>query len=1558
MMDLRKFLSLGFATLMVVAFSSSAFAQVVANPPGIWIRVTSPDSGKFAKIDDTVRVNVLTLGNVINTLYLGAVTDTTATQGDIATVAALTAGRNTVNTDKVIRGYTEVGTNRTVFTGTSGTAVDTFKVKWGISTSDVQFTADTGAKLSLVLWAKLNDTTNYGTGYYKLSNLYTDRQIQSSLTTKVGDGKRFSIDGKRPVSSTVLSAVVLDTINPYVHGLLAVGTLPRNLKAFGIGQKIALSLTINTANVLGANVKQAKVIIIDSGQATNTTAVLDSAIYTTTITNLFNSPALDTFTVAAGDFGDLKQVVAAAFLEDAAGNLSGTATTAATPEPLTSNIFYALDATAPAITPIIPNIDSGFVRYTGAIDTTYQVRSRTSGADSTITYTFKPLQFKVQLTEQLTSIKWVVASTDSATNTDGPGTALTLTNAPTANGIKINTNKAQSPATLTTQGGVSGDLRLTIIDKVGNTTNQTLAGLTYDRKVPGFTRLFPTKSNAPKNEDNSNKPTINAATYSPQVRLNEALDSLAVIYVQVGGNPPDVAVQQWSNTSSSIAKTAEDIVLSVADTLMDQTDYTLQIYQKDKNGNVSVTKPDTLTYTKAFNNPVADSFVVTTTLNDSVLAGQAMELNLAAIDTSLTFTQKTNVLAVTYKGGAKLQLNVSTAEASKLSGVTFEGTGVSIAASDTGKGIATLDSDGWVIGERTIKLKSNWTLEKFSVSLVDNATSFDGILDSLWVDASDMRKYVVTAMEEGTETSAVGGDFQVHVVATDEFGNPSMKAWKVGTNTLASMPCTAADSLKLLDSRLYDSKTNSTAKYVLKELFVELSANAADAKVPPGPQAFDGDATFTAVAPDRTGEGLVISVRTHNAQADTSGFDVDNAKQLLAAGNTTALSFVPFGEEVVVTPTGAPAAPDTLIVQDYKGADGKGDQGGFIVVSFPQSENHATVSQYRIYREMMVSTGLDADGKLVALTTPVKKYVPWTVVDAVPTPAEAASDSVVRAVVPTLDNVATLWAVTSESGTKTSERTVAAKRVFTKESVQQMVNLLGVDPNRVLTSEELIKQFNAPKDYVKSLLGDQKNLTFAALDPDLNSLLGTTTVPTSIRTEGAKIIGSARTVSAAAVAAMDNIPPAAVTEAAGAKSTDRVGLTWKASADDKIVAFSTYRGMSIPIAGVDQYKVLRGTTEENLALLTSLPAGTSSFTDTNLPQAVTSLVYRVDALDLDNTTQGSAITVRITAGRQKFVGADGLPVYIVDLTATPTVQDFNDFIAFAQSYLLETDQAGFNVQADTNDDGIVNFTDFINFAQRYQQEAVGGPVAKLVSVPKNPGVNSNAEMSLSLTSDRVLVGETVSVDVSLANTEALYGYGLTLTFDPDKFELVDAVPAEGDMLKASGGETPLFLKHTEGTGQVTLMNAVINGEAVSGDGSIVTLTFKVLREFEDNARFEIAEGLVFDPNQLSNPVVTLGALNVETTPTEFALLQNYPNPFNPETTIKYNLAETANVQLRIYNIVGQVVKTLVGDRQAAGRYQVRWNGTDDRGVAVSSGIYFYQISAGKFQDVKRLMLLK
>ena len=312
----------------------------------------------------------------------------------------------------------------------------------------------------------------------------------------------------------------------------------------------------------------------------------------------------------------------------------------------------------------------------------------------------------------------------------------------------------------------------------------------------------------------------------------------------------------------------------------------------------------------------------------------------------------------------------------------------------------------------------------------------------------------------------------------------------------------------------------------------------------------------------------------------------------------------------------------------------------------------------------------------------------------------------------------------------------------------------------------------------------------------------------------------------------------------------------------------------------------------------------------------------------------------------------------MDLNDGNLTVGFEDFVAFTMAFNSDETHEKWRVfvQADLNDDKMVNFEDFILFFSSYGKEAQG-PAGKSLVTPIL-GVNETAEFSLRLGNDRVVVGENMFVDVSLTNVQALMGYGFVLHYDAENFEFVEAVPAAEDLLKSAGGETPLFRSKSEEAGQVHVMNAIVNGSEVSGDGDIVRLVFRVLRDFEDNARFEIADGLVFDPNQFANPLVG-GVLDIQTTPTEFALLQNFPNPFNPETTIGYELAESADVTLQIYNVVGQVVRTLMAsESQSVGRYQVRWDGIDDRGTPVSSGIYFYQISAGKFQDVRKLMLLK
>lgn len=92
----------------------------------------------------------------------------------------------------------------------------------------------------------------------------------------------------------------------------------------------------------------------------------------------------------------------------------------------------------------------------------------------------------------------------------------------------------------------------------------------------------------------------------------------------------------------------------------------------------------------------------------------------------------------------------------------------------------------------------------------------------------------------------------------------------------------------------------------------------------------------------------------------------------------------------------------------------------------------------------------------------------------------------------------------------------------------------------------------------------------------------------------------------------------------------------------------------------------------------------------------------------------------------------------------------------------------------------------------------------------------------------------------------------------------------------------------------------------------------------------------------------------------YKLKQNFPNPFNPSTTISFSLKNDANVSLDIYNTKGQLIKTLVSNEKYSGgnEYNVSWNGTDENGKSVSSGVYFYKLKANNFTDIKKAVFLK
>lgn len=122
-------------------------------------------------------------------------------------------------------------------------------------------------------------------------------------------------------------------------------------------------------------------------------------------------------------------------------------------------------------------------------------------------------------------------------------------------------------------------------------------------------------------------------------------------------------------------------------------------------------------------------------------------------------------------------------------------------------------------------------------------------------------------------------------------------------------------------------------------------------------------------------------------------------------------------------------------------------------------------------------------------------------------------------------------------------------------------------------------------------------------------------------------------------------------------------------------------------------------------------------------------------------------------------------------------------------------------------------------------------------------------------------------------------------------------------------------------------------------------------------------GPVGDPSKVTNPGNPLSKPNPtsvteNTLPQQYRLLNNYPNPFNPTTTIAFEIPKSEFVTLQIFNVNGELIKTIMNENLNAGRFEKNWNGRDETENQVVSGIYFYRIKAGHFENSRRMILLK
>jgi hypothetical protein len=181
-----------------------------------------------------------------------------------------------------------------------------------------------------------------------------------------------------------------------------------------------------------------------------------------------------------------------------------------------------------------------------------------------------------------------------------------------------------------------------------------------------------------------------------------------------------------------------------------------------------------------------------------------------------------------------------------------------------------------------------------------------------------------------------------------------------------------------------------------------------------------------------------------------------------------------------------------------------------------------------------------------------------------------------------------------------------------------------------------------------------------------------------------------------------------------------------------------------------------------------------------------------------------------------------------------------------------------------------------------------------------------------------------------------------------------------DVISAQGSANMEMMYHGNGN----TAGAVVSDSTTNAVGNVVGFvlsgfSFHEIRDFRPmwySARTEHLHrigtwlGYIFD---YINPGVDDSAAR------RYELAQNYPNPFNPVTTIRYQVETTGPATLRVYNVAGQLVRTLVDDTVEAGRiHEVRWRGLNDAGSPVASGVYFYRLVAGGFTQTKKMVLLQ
>ena len=358
-----------------------------------------------------------------------------------------------------------------------------------------------------------------------------------------------------------------------------------------------------------------------------------------------------------------------------------------------------------------------------------------------------------------------------------------------------------------------------------------------------------------------------------------------------------------------------------------------------------------------------------------------------------------------------------------------------------------------------------------------------------------------------------------------------------------------------------------------------------------------------------------------------------------------------------------------------------------------------------------------------------------------------------------------------------------------------------------------------------------------------------------------------------------------------------------------------------PIYGVTEYQVYRSARgADDFVMVGSAAPMATSYVDM-VADGSTIYDYMVKAVDSAHAVES------VTASGMAIIGG-------ADFSSDGVV-GLGDLILLGNMWGMKSTDAGFVSVFDLNGDGEVGLGDLILLGNDWGLET-----AKLAKAAPLP-ITSDVAMDMSSSFDET--SSIYYINVNVSEADGFNGVGFTMSYDSESLELVN------DGIQGLGAIS--MTKQLE-DGKVDVNSFYMNDE-FSGTITIAFQSKGMSKDFD----FELVNASVSIDNAIS-AVGDLASMTVAAIPSVYSLAQNYPNPFNPTTTIEYSISQAGNVDLVIYNMTGQKVRTLVSEKQAASYQKVVWDGRNELGETVGAGMYFYKLVSGNFSKIQKMTLIK